>query len=41
LKGVWRGAENGEIKKAIKPLKTNDSAKSRDFALNDFNGLPP
>jgi hypothetical protein len=28
-------------KKAIKPLKTNDSAKSRNFALNDFNGLSP
>jgi hypothetical protein len=25
--------------KPIKPLKTNDSVKSRDFAPNDFKGL--
>jgi hypothetical protein len=24
----------------LKPLKTNDSAKSRDLAPNDFKGLP-
>jgi hypothetical protein len=37
-------AERGEIekwqnKRAINILKTNDSAQSRDFAPNDFNGL--
>jgi hypothetical protein len=26
--------------KPVKPLKTHDSAKSRDFAPNDFNSLP-
>jgi len=26
--------------KPVKPLKTHDSAKSRNFAPNDFKGLP-
>jgi hypothetical protein len=34
---LWRKRRNEQ---PVKPLKAHDSAKSRDFALNDFKGLP-
>jgi hypothetical protein len=35
---VFGGKQRNES--AVKPLKINDSAKSRHFAPNDFNDLP-